>query len=162
MDRFAQVNELSYFLVSVLCGALAAAVYDFLRARRREKNVRAVFVYIEDVLCLIVLGFLAYASAFAENAGVVRWYGLFGIALGAVILKLILGDRLMNLFRKLYGLFVRVFCLIARMISAPLRLFSRLIKRPISVVVWHSKAGAGQIADIWKTVKIRISNRLRS
>lgn len=162
MDRFAQVNELKYFLLSVLCGALAAAAYDFLRARRREKNVRAVFVYIEDVLCLIILGLLAYALAFSENAGVVRWYSLFGIALGALILKLVLGDRLMNFFRKLYGVFVRVFCLIVKIISAPLRLFSRLIKRPIGVVVWHSREGSKQIADIWKTFKIRLSNRLRS
>ena len=162
MDRFAQVNELKYFLLSMLCGALAAAAYDFLRARRREKNVRAVFVYIEDVLCLIVLGLLAYALAFSENAGVIRWYSLFGIALGALILKLVLGDRLMRLFRKIYGMFVRVFCLIVKIVLAPLRFISKLIRRPIGVVVWHSREGSKQIADILKVLKIRISNRLRS
>ena len=161
MDKFTETNELAYFLLSIACGALSAAVYDFLRARRREKNVRAIYVYIEDILCLVTLGLMAYALAYRENAGIIRWYGLLSIGLGALIYKLILGDRLMSIFRKVYILFVRVLCFIIRILLAPVRLISRLIKRPIGVVVWHSREGSKQIVDVWRVIKIRISNRLR-
>ena len=83
-----------------------AVVYDFLRARRRrEKKLIGIFVYIEDILWLGVLGALVYILAFRENAGQIRWYSFLGIALGAFVYKLALGDKLMNLFRGAYALF---------------------------------------------------------
>ncbi len=162
MDKFTDANEIAYFLESMGCGALFAAAYDFLRARRREKKVKAFFVYIEDIACLAALGLLAYALAFRENVGIIRWYGILGLGLGALLLKLALGDRLMRFFEKVYRLFTRIMCFIAKILLFPVRLLSKLIRRPISVVVWHSREGSREIVDIWRTLKIRISNRLRS
>lgn len=161
MKTITEANELAYFLWSMLSGALMAVVYDFLRARRREKKVSALFVCIEDILCAAFLGALAYVLAFHENAGMVRWYSLLGIGLGGLFLKLLLGDRLMNLFRKVYSLFVRAFCFFIKILLLPVRLAAKLVRRPISVVVWHSREGSKQISDILKVLKIRISNRLR-
>lgn len=161
MGTITKANEIRYFLWSMACGALMIVIYDFLRARRREKTVAAVFIYIEDILWLAALGLLVYVLAFRQNFGVVRWYSFFGMALGALCFKLAMGDRLMNLFRKLYSLFVRFFCFVIKILMLPVRFIFRLIKRPIGVVVWHSREASVEISDIFKVLKIRAGNRIR-
>lgn len=161
MYTITKANELNYFFWSVICGCLMTIIYDFLRARRREKKVLSLFVYIEDVIWFIVLGILLYLLAFRQNAGMVRWYSFLGIGSGAFLYKLILGDKLMNVFRKCYTFFVKVLCCAINIILWPLRFISKLIKMPIGVVVWHSKEGTKQISDIMKVNKMRFKNRIR-
>lgn len=161
METITKANELTYFLWSMACGAAMAVVYDFLRARRREKKLIGIFVYIEDILWLGVLGALVYILAFRENAGQIRWYSFLGIALGAFVYKLALGDKLMNLFRGAYALFVRGLCFAVKILLLPLRLVSRLVKRPVGVVVWHSREGAGEFRKIVRITARRLKNRLR-
>ena len=45
MDTITKANELNYFFWSMICGVAMTIVYDFLRARRREKS-RLDYLYI--------------------------------------------------------------------------------------------------------------------
>lgn len=161
MDTITKANELNYFFWSMICGVAMTIVYDFLRARRREKKQVGLFIYIEDIVWFCVLGVLVYLLAFRQNAGMIRWYSFFVIGLGALIYKLLLGDKLMNVFRKCYSYFVRAFCFLIKIIMWPVRFIAALIKRPIGVVVWHSRTGSRQLSDMMKVSKQRLRNRMR-
>ena len=93
------------------------------------------------------------------------WSMICGVAmtigLGALIYKLLLGDKLMNVFRKCYSYFVRAFCFLIKIIMWPVRFIAALIKRPIGVVVWHSRTGSRQLSDMMKVSKQRLRNRMR-
>ena len=43
MDTITKANELNYFFWSMICGVAMTIVYDFLRARRREKKQVGLF-----------------------------------------------------------------------------------------------------------------------
>ena len=45
MDTITKANELNYFFWSMICGVAMTIVYDFLRARRREKKQVGLFIY---------------------------------------------------------------------------------------------------------------------
>lgn len=77
MDTITKANELNYFFWSMICGVAMTIVYDFLRARRREKKQVGLFIYIEDIVWFCVLGVLVYLLAFRQNAGMIRWYSFF-------------------------------------------------------------------------------------
>ena len=62
MDTITKANELNYFFWSMICGVAMTIVYDFLRARRREKKQVGLFIYIEDIVWFCVLGVLVYLS----------------------------------------------------------------------------------------------------
>ena len=47
MDTITKANELNYFFWSMICGVAMTIVYDFLRARRREKKQVGLFIYID-------------------------------------------------------------------------------------------------------------------
>ncbi len=160
MGTITKASEIGYFLRSMACGALMIIIYDFLRAGRREKTAAAL-ICIQDILWLASLGLLLYALAFRRNFGIVRWYSFFGMALGALCFKLAMGDRLMKLLRKLYALFARLFCFMVKILTLPIRIVFRLIKRPIGVVVWHSREASAEMSDILKVLKLRAVNRIR-
>lgn len=161
MDKIESVNELSYMLWSILCGVIMTIAYDFLRARRREKTVAGIFIYIEDTAWFALLGILIYLLAFRQNAGMIRFYSFLGIGLGALIYKLLFGDSVMELLRKIYSLFVKVMFWTMKIILYPIYIIFKLMKRPVNVVVWHTKQGSKFFDDRIKVIKAKIVNRMK-
>lgn len=161
MDKIDNANELSYMLWSILCGVVMTIAYDFLRARRREKTVKGIFVYIEDTAWFALLGIIIYLLAFRQNAGEIRLYSFIGIGFGAFIYKILFGDLVMELLRKIYSLFVKVMFFTMKVVLYPVYITFKIIKRPINVVVWHTKKGSRVFDDRKKIIKAKISNRIR-
>lgn len=161
IEKIEKTSELGYLLLSVLCGALMAVAYDFLRAKRREKKVPALIVYIEDTLWFIALGVMLYFLAFRANSGMVRWYSFAGAFIGAIVYKLIFGDKVMRLLQKLYGLFVRGLLAIIKLIVWPINLVLGAMRRPIRVVAWHTGESSRLISTYVKIYMARIKNRMR-
>lgn len=160
MEIISEANELIYFLRSAACGAAMTVIYDFFRAKRHSKKVKNLVIYIEDIIWLCAVGFLIYILAFRENAGMFRWYSVMGMALGGLCYKLLLGDRLTRVFEKLYVLFVGVLCFLVKILTAPFKLLCSLIKKPVSVVIWHSREGSGEIMDLLRSIKRLALKRL--
>ena len=135
--------------------------YDFLRARRREKSLPAMIVYLEDAAWFAAFGIILYILAFYENSGMVRWYSFVGAGLGALVYKLLFGDRVMQVLRKAYGLFVRGLCLLVRAAVFPINLVLKTVRRPIRVVAWHTREGSKIIGSYSKVARAMLKNRLR-
>lgn len=161
IEKIEKTSELGYLFWSVLCGVLMAVAYDFLRAKRREKKVAALIVYLEDTVWFVVLGLMLYVLAFRENSGMVRWYSFAATGLGAAVYKLMFGDRVMEFLRRVYGLFVRCLLLIVRVIMLPAGIVLHCVKRPVRVVAWHTRESSRAFNTYFKVIKARISNRLR-
>ena len=161
IEKIEKTSELGYMFWSVLCGVIMTIAYDFLRARRREKSVPAIFVYLEDTAWFAALGIIMYVLAFKENSGMVRWYSFLGVGLGALIYKLLFGDMVMQLLRKAYGLFIRGICFAIKIILFPLNLLLKTVRRPIRVVVWHTRESSKVFDTYGKILKAKIENRIR-
>lgn len=161
IEKIEKTSELGYMFWSILCGVLMTVAYDFLRARRREKTVPAFFVYLEDTAWFAALGIILYVLAFRENSGMVRWYSFLGAGLGAIIYKLLFGDRVMQLLRKAYGLFIRGICFAIKIILFPINLMLRTVRRPIRVVAWHTRESSKIFETYAKVFKAKLKNRMR-
>lgn len=156
-----KTSELGYMFWSILCGVLMTIAYDFLRARRREKNVPAILIYLEDAAWFAALGIILYILAFKENSGMVRWYSFLGAGLGALIYKILFGDRVMQLLRKVYCRFVSAVCFVIKVILLPVNLILGAVRKPIHVVAWHTKESSKIFETHVKVLRAKIKNRIR-
>lgn len=154
-----ETNEIAYLIFSFILGALMTAVYDFMRARRREKYVRAVFVYLEDTMWFAAFGVFLYMIAYNQNSGMVRWYSFVGAILGVTVYKLLFRDKVMECFRCLYSLFVMAFCFLVKLIVLPFNLCFSLMKRPVKVVAWHTREGSEFFKNSLKVIAAMLKNR---
>lgn len=162
IEKIEKTSELGYLFWSVVCGILMAVLYDFLRAKRRERKVPALVIYIEDTLWFVVLSVMLYILAFRENSGMVRWYSFAAAGGGAFVYKLLFGDRVMELLRKVYGLFIRGLMLLVKILTLPVSLVMRLFKRPVGVVIWHTREGSKVFSGYAKVIKAKIRNRIKN
>lgn len=122
-------QEIGVFLKSMAGGMIVLVAYDILRIFRRVVKHSAPAVAAEDLLYWISCAIFLFQMLYRANDGVIRWFCLFGIALGMVVynfsisrffvkgaswlLNKILGGVAM-VFNFIFRPFVRVFRKIRR------------------------------------------------
>ncbi len=106
--------QTQYFLYSLLLGAGLGFIYDVLRsvriAVRDEKRAR---FYFSDVLVFVIAVFLFEIFTVSFGYGVVRYYALSGVFLGALFYLNTIGlitvkieRKIAKLYQKLIGFFI--------------------------------------------------------
>lgn len=78
-------EELAVFLKSMAGGMIILVVYDILRIFRRVVKHGVLAVAAEDLLYWIACSIFLFRMLYRANDGIIRWFCLFGIALGMVI-----------------------------------------------------------------------------
>lgn len=77
--------EIVIFLKSLCLGALMLLLYDFLRVIRRVFIHGLVWMSIEDFLFWIVFAGCFFLGVCVENDGILRFYMLVGMSVGALL-----------------------------------------------------------------------------
>ena len=77
--------QCSFFLISVLWGAILLVMYDILRIIRRIKKHKWFTVAAEDLLFWLLSAFLIFRLMYEQNDGVIRAFSVLGMGLGMVI-----------------------------------------------------------------------------
>ena len=77
--------QCSFFLISVLWGAILLVIYDILRILRRIKKHKWFTIAAEDLLFWLLSAFLVFRLMYDQNDGVIRAFSVLGMGLGMVI-----------------------------------------------------------------------------
>lgn len=94
------VSELMLFGIAVIWGVCFNAVYGMLKIFRQYVRHNAVFTGIEDFIYCVVTGIILFKNIFDSNDGIIRWYILFGTALGMWLHYKTIGGMLFRISQK--------------------------------------------------------------
>lgn len=126
--------QCSFFLVSVLWGAILLVMYDVLRIMRRIKKHKWYTIAAEDLLFWILAAFLIFRMMYEQNDGIIRGFAVLGMFLGMIIYNQSVSDHLVkgvSTFLLFIGKQIRRFL---RFLSKPFRLAGRFIKRKLGLL----------------------------
>ena len=86
--------ELEYFCTMVFYGVVVSFCYHMLLFFRAILLHTRPFVDAEDILFLIVAGFVFFLAVYEKNDGILRWYAFAGAGLGCIAYRRTLGSTL--------------------------------------------------------------------
>ena len=78
-------GDVRFFFASVLLGVFAALAYDLLRVFRRFWRQSLFFVSFQDFVFWFLLGLSGFLLIYRYNDGVLRFFVLLGIGIGALL-----------------------------------------------------------------------------
>lgn len=87
------VQEITFFLHSILIGLLITFVYDWILILRKLVKHGIVLVSIEDFLFWFACGIGVFYMLYRENNGVLRWFAVVGATLGMLFYKAVIKNR---------------------------------------------------------------------
>ena len=91
------VQEVTFFLHSVVMGLIITFAYDWVRILRRLIKHGRVLTSVEDLLYWFACGISVFYMLYRENSGVLRWFAVMGAALGMLFYKAVIKDRFVNI-----------------------------------------------------------------
>ena len=90
------VQEITFFLHSILIGLVITFVYDWILILRKLVKHGTVLVSIEDSFFWIVCGIGVFYILYRENNGVLRWFAVVGATLGMLFYKSVVKNRFVS------------------------------------------------------------------
>lgn len=79
------INQFYSFLIYIGIGILITLIFDIFRILRKSFKTSDTITLIEDIIFVLIAGFLFIGSVFKFNSGEIRIYIFIGIALGCLI-----------------------------------------------------------------------------
>lgn len=144
------INEIYFLAYSVLMGIIITFVYDFILIGRHVVKHNLFFVSVEDFLFWAACAVAVFYMLYKENNGILRWFSVFGAALGMLLYKKIIGTRFVKLLSVLIRKEIHIICKAMKFIFKPFR--------------WAAKrmgfAGCfvyGRVRKAWKYMKKKLT-----
>ncbi len=113
------INESIFWLYCFLTGIAITMVYDLLRIARRVIKHPYFFVALEDILFWIFVSVALFLLLYHMNNGSLRWFAVFGLFVGMLLYKKILGDSLVIFMSTIIN---RILYIVVSVMTPPLRL----------------------------------------
>ena len=114
-------SQTRLFLLSLGFGFFAGAVYDIFRAVRICFGSKKWAYRITYILYLITLGFLSFLFFLCFNEGEIRFFALFGEALGFIVYFFTVGFTFAIYFEKFFNLIKKAFTAFLMTLTLPFR-----------------------------------------
>ena len=90
------IQEVTFFLHSVIMGLLITFVYDWIRVLRKLARHGSFLTSVEDFLFWLACGIAVFYMLYKENNGVLRWFAVVGASLGMLLYKAVIRDRFVH------------------------------------------------------------------
>ena len=90
------VQEVTFFLHSILMGLIITFAYDWILILRKLLKHGKVLTSIEDLLYWFVCGIGVFYMLYKENSGVLRWFAVMGATLGMLFYKAIIKNKFVS------------------------------------------------------------------
>lgn len=105
MDIFYFAKEMGIYLSGIITGCVLGAVYDSIRVVRAVIPHGKVLTFAGDFLYVLFFSFVLFTFS-TGLTGEIRYFTLFGMLLGCLLERLLLGNFIVKAVRKISG-FVR-------------------------------------------------------
>ena len=114
----AVVNESVFWLCCFLTGIAITVVYDLLRILRCVIKHSEPMIAVEDIAFWIFVSVVLFLLLYHMNNGSLRWFAVFGLFVGMLFYKKILGDSFVIFMSTIIK---RILHLVVRLLSPPLK-----------------------------------------
>ena len=118
--EFSLATQTVYFLYSILFGIILSAVYDVVRVIRFMGFTKLWQIILSDVVYFFICAVLTFLFSLPFNNGSVRYFVLFGEAVGFILYRFPLGEVM-----------AKVYCFLIRIIR-------RIFKKSLEILIFFS------------------------
>lgn len=118
--EFSLATQTVYFLYSILFGIILSAVYDVVRVIRFMGFTKLWQIILSDVVYFFVCAVLTFLFSLPFNNGSVRYFVLFGEAVGFILYRFTLGEVM-----------AKVYCFLIRIIR-------KIFKKSLEILIFFS------------------------
>ncbi|MEZ3507202.1 MAG: spore cortex biosynthesis protein YabQ [Lachnospiraceae bacterium] len=152
------VQEIIFFLHSILMGLVITFAYDWILVFRKLFTHGRFLISLEDLLYWFVCGIGVFYMLYKENNGVLRWFAVMGAALGMLFYKFLIKNHFVNIMstciHKIMWFVFRAIQVVLKPVKwlfCGIRRFVRLIVRKLKKVKEFIK----KRLTVWlKTIRI--------
>ena len=130
---FSLADQTVYFLYSLLFGVMLSALYDVVRILRFMGFTKLWQIILTDILYFFVCAVLTVLFALPFNKGSVRYFVLFGEAVGFIVYRFTLGEQMATV----YCFIIRVVRKVAQKSLKYLLIFSNKVLKANRFVVYN-------------------------
>lgn len=132
------VQEITFFLHSILIGLVITFVYDWILILRKLVKHGTVLVSIEDSVFWIACGIGVFYILYRENNGILRWFAVVGATLGMLFYKTVIKNRFVYIMstciHKIMWFLFRVIQVMLKPLKytfSRLRIFVRFVQKKL-------------------------------
>lgn len=133
------INEVYFLADSIVMGIIITFVYDFILIGRRVVKHNLFFISLEDSVFWAACAVTVFYMLYKENNGILRWFAVFGAALGMLLYK-----------RTVSGRFVRLMSLF---IKKEIHIIHKVLGFIFKPFLWIVKKFSSFCRFIWKRAK---------
>lgn len=101
-------DQTVYFLFSLVYGAVLSALYDIVRIIRFAGANKPIHIILSDVVYFVVCAFATFLYALPFNYGSVRYFVLFGEAVGFVVYRFTVGEVNSCIYQVIIAFFRKI------------------------------------------------------
>lgn len=153
------VSEVTFFLHSFLMGIIITFMYDGFLILRRLIRHSDLLISLEDMVFWIACAIGVFYMLYEENNGILRWFAVFGAALGMIVYKKSISSLIINSISMLIERIFHILFCILRFLLRPVRFLVRKIRKFLSVFSRKGKK-VGKCAKnklTWKMKLLKIA-----
>lgn len=129
------VQEVTFFLHSILMGLIITFAYDWILICRRLFRHGKILISIEDLLYWFACGIGVFYMLYKENNGVLRWFAVMGAALGMLFYKTIVKDRFIYIMSTLIHKIMWFIIRVIQVVLKPLKCLFSALRRFVRSIV---------------------------
>lgn len=148
------VNEVTFLLHSFFMGILITFAYDGFLILRRLIRHNLFLISVEDLIFWIACAIGVFYMLYEENNGILRWFSVFGAAMGMLAYKLSISAVVVHVISTIIERVVHVFFCIFRFVFRPFRFLGRKLCHAYR----HSSKKSRKVC---KCLKNKLTSRLK-
>lgn len=148
------VNEVTFLLHSFLLGIIITFVYDGFLILRRLIRHSLFLISLEDMIFWIACAIGVFYMLYEENNGVLRWFAVFGAALGMIVYKKSISSLIVNVMSTVIEYIFRAFYRVFRILFKPFGFAGKKICH-------ICRCSSGKSKKVCKCLKNKLTERLK-
>lgn len=123
------IQEVTFFLHSIVMGIVITFVYDWFLILRKLVKHNIFWLSFEDFLFWTACGLGVFYMLYRENNGILRWFTVLGAMLGMIFYKLVISKPFIYIMSTIIYKIMWLLIHIIQIIVTPLKWLFSAIKR---------------------------------
>lgn len=127
--------EFQTFCYAIMLGAACQLLYEILRIFMKVFIRSVIIISLIDIGFWIIAAVCMFVFMYQENGGILRGYGIFGMAAGMILLELSIGDILVRYISRFLEFLVKKLKLFVKQF---IKIIKRLLKiggKPLTIIL---------------------------
>ncbi len=123
------VQEITFFLHSILMGLVITFAYDWILICRKLFKHGKFLISMEDIVYWFVCGLGVFYMLYKENNGVLRWFAVMGAALGMLFYKVLIKNRFVYIMSTCIHKIMWFICRVIQVVLKPVKWLFSAVRR---------------------------------